>query len=90
MSDPSLLVTRPTATDPALAPDGSDLLYILAPAPNLARGRIDWDRTGQGYADTLAATENRSGLYLESNGIFEMVANLVKNTETSATPTSRP
>ncbi len=56
MSDPSLLVTRPTATDPALAPDGSDLLYILAPAPNLARGQIDWDRTGQGYADTLAAT----------------------------------
>ena len=56
MSDPSLLVTRPTATDPALAPDGSDLLYILAPAPNLTRGRIDWDRTGQGYADTLAAT----------------------------------
>ena len=31
-------------------------------------------------ADTLAASENRSGLYLESNGIFEMVRNLVKNT----------
>ena len=28
---------------------------------------------------TLAASENRSGLYLESNGIFEMVRNLVKN-----------
>ncbi len=56
MADPSLLVTRPTATDPGLAPDGTDLLYILAPTPNLARGRIDWDRTGQGYADTLAAT----------------------------------
>jgi phytoene desaturase len=55
MSDPSLLVTRPTATDPGLAPDGTDLLYILAPAPNLARGRIDWDRTGPGYAGTLEA-----------------------------------
>lgn len=32
-------------------------------------------------ADTLAASENRSGLYLESNGIFEMVRNLVKNTD---------
>ena len=56
MRDPSLLVTRPTATDPELAPDGADLLYILAPAPNLDRGRIDWDRAGPGYADELAAT----------------------------------
>ena len=56
MHDPSLLVTRPTATDPGLAPDGTDLLYILAPAPNLARGRIDWDQDGSGYADSLAAT----------------------------------
>src|SRR6201996_5763228 len=56
MHDPSLLVTRPTATDPGLAPEGRDLIYILAPAPNLARGRFDWDRTGDGYADRLAET----------------------------------
>jgi phytoene desaturase len=56
MRDPSLLVTRPTATDPGLAPAGADLLYILAPAPNLDRGRIDWDQAGPGYADELAAT----------------------------------
>jgi phytoene desaturase len=55
MSDPSLLVTRPTATDPALAPEGSDLVYILAPAPNLARGQIDWAGTASGYADQLAS-----------------------------------
>jgi phytoene desaturase len=55
MRDPSLLVTRPTATDPSLAPDGTDLLYILAPTPNLDRGPIDWDQTGSGYADELAA-----------------------------------
>ena len=30
-------------------------------------------------ADTDAASENRTGLYLESNGIFEMVRNLVSN-----------
>ncbi len=53
MSDPSLLVTRPTATDPGLAPAGRDLWYVLAPAPNLERGRIDWDRTGAEYADRL-------------------------------------
>ena len=38
MGDPSLLVTRPTATDPSLAPPGRDLLYILAPAPNTEVG----------------------------------------------------
>ena len=61
MSDPSLLVTRPTATDPALAPEGSDLVYILAPAPNLARGQIDWAGTASGYADQLAAIVGQPG-----------------------------
>ena len=36
MRDPSLLVTRPTASDASLAPAGRDLLYVLAPAPNLS------------------------------------------------------
>ncbi len=53
MTDPSLLVTRPTASDPNLAPDGRDLLYVLAPAPNLTRGGIDWSATGAAYADSL-------------------------------------
>lgn len=55
MADPSLLVTRPTAGDPALAPEGRDLLYVLAPAPNLERGSIDWSRTGAAYTDNLIA-----------------------------------
>jgi phytoene desaturase len=53
MTDPSLLVTRPTASDPLLAPPGRDLLYVLAPAPNLSRGDIDWSRTGDAYAHSL-------------------------------------
>ncbi|OBA59366.1 phytoene dehydrogenase [Mycobacterium sp. 1100029.7] len=56
MRDPSLLVTRPTVSDPSLAPDGRDLLYVLAPAPNLARADIDWSRRGAAYADTLLDT----------------------------------
>ena len=56
MTDPSLLVTRPTATDPGLAPPGRDLLYILAPAPNLAAGPADWDANAAPYADQLIAT----------------------------------
>jgi phytoene desaturase len=53
MSDPSLLVTRPTATDPTLAPPDADLLFVLAPCPNLERGRIDWARVGPAYRDEL-------------------------------------
>lgn len=56
MSDPSLLVTRPTATDPRLAPPGEDLWYVLAPAPNLHRGGVDWDATGPAYAERLLET----------------------------------
>ncbi len=53
MRDPSLLVTRPTAGDPSLAPAGHDLFYVLAPAPNLSRGVVDWSRIGDAYADQL-------------------------------------
>ncbi|OZM75701.1 phytoene desaturase family protein [Pseudonocardia sp. MH-G8] len=62
MSDPSLLVTRPTATDPGLAPDGSDLLFVLAPCPNLDRGRIDWARVGPAYRDELLGVLAARGL----------------------------
>jgi phytoene desaturase len=35
MTDPSVLVTRPTVSDPSLAPDGKEIHYILFPTPNL-------------------------------------------------------
>ena len=69
MSDPSLLVTRPTATDPALAPAGSDLLYVLAPCPNLARGRIDWARVGPAYRDELLRVLAARGIDVAADGI---------------------
>ncbi|WP_290056538.1 phytoene desaturase family protein [Amycolatopsis solani] len=53
MSDPSLLITRPTATDPSLAPPGKELFSILAPVPNLDRGPRDWDAEAGPYADEV-------------------------------------
>ncbi|GAB3146556.1 phytoene desaturase family protein [Amycolatopsis stemonae] len=53
MSDPSLLITRPTATDPTLAPPGRELFSILAPVPNLDRGPCDWDVEAGRYADEI-------------------------------------
>jgi phytoene desaturase len=62
MSDPSLLVTRPTATDPTLAPAGRELLYILAPCPNLRTAPLDWASLGPAYRDELVDTLERRGL----------------------------
>ena len=56
MSDPSLLVTRPTAGDPQLAPPGRDLLYVLAPAPNTEVGRVDWAARTSRYTDEILDT----------------------------------
>ena len=53
MSDPSLLVTRPTVGDPTLAPPGRDLLYVLAPAPNNAVGQVNWDSIGGSYTEQM-------------------------------------
>lgn len=56
MSDPSLLVTMPTAGDPSLAPAGRDLLFVLAPCPNLDVGKINWAAQGDAYAHEMLAT----------------------------------
>ncbi|HEY6646693.1 MAG TPA: phytoene desaturase family protein, partial [Mycobacterium sp.] len=56
MGDPSLLVTRPTAGDGRLAPTGRDLIYILAPAPNTAAGKVDWASTGPAYTEQMLQT----------------------------------
>ncbi len=56
MTDPSLLITRPTAGDPTLAPAGRDLLYVLAPCPNLEVGKVDWATRGESYTQEVLAT----------------------------------
>jgi phytoene desaturase len=62
MSDPSLLVTNPTRSDPSLAPPGREVYYVLAPVPNLAVGTQDW-RGGLAdrYADDLVAVLEARG-----------------------------
>ncbi|MBW8795590.1 MAG: phytoene desaturase [Streptomyces sp.] len=64
MSDPSLLVTRPTTTDPGLAPPGHHLHYVLAPCPNTDIGpdAAAWSDLGPRYRDTLLRELERRGL----------------------------
>ncbi|GIJ27995.1 phytoene dehydrogenase [Micromonospora qiuiae] len=62
MTDPSLLVTNPSRTDPAVAPAGRHTYYVLAPVPNLDRASLDWrgDLTDR-YTDRLVATLEQRG-----------------------------
>jgi len=60
MSDPSLLITRPTASDPSLAPQGRELHYVLAPCPNLS-AELDWEAIGPAYRDGLVGELQRRG-----------------------------
>ena len=62
MTDPSLLITRPTVTDPTLAPVGRHLHYVLAPCPNLQVGRTDWRRETEMYRDRVVADLEARGL----------------------------
>ncbi|MFF9901362.1 phytoene desaturase family protein [Streptomyces longispororuber] len=64
MSDPSLLITRPTATDPSLAPPGRHLHYLLAPCPNTDIGpaAASWTDLGPRYRDALLRELQRRGL----------------------------
>ena len=52
MTDPSLLVTVPTRSDPSLAPPGRHAYYVLVPVPNLDAG-LDWRTLGPRYRDEV-------------------------------------
>lgn len=80
MSDPSLLITRPTATDPSLAPPGKHLHYVLAPCPNTAIGPgvREWRELGPRYRDELLAWLERRempglGAAIEQEGLVTPV-----------------
>jgi phytoene desaturase len=60
MSDPSVLVTNPTRSDPGLAPEGREIYYVLFPTPNLD-SPLDWRRIGPAYREHVLRT-------LESRG----------------------
>ncbi|MFF4877168.1 phytoene desaturase family protein [Micromonospora sp. NPDC000668] len=62
MTDPSLLVTNPSRTDPSVAPPGRHTYYVLAPVPNLDRAPFEWrgDLTRR-YGDQLIGTLEERG-----------------------------
>ncbi|MGR6963596.1 phytoene desaturase family protein [Geodermatophilus sp. URMC 61] len=58
MTDPSLLVSMPSRTDRSLAPEGGQVLSIVAPTPNLdphsgGNPDLDWTTLGPRYRDEV-------------------------------------
>jgi phytoene desaturase len=60
MSDPSLLVTNPSASDPSLSPDGKEIYYVLFPTPNMD-APIDWRTEGPRYRDHVVSVLEERG-----------------------------
>jgi phytoene desaturase len=70
MSDPSLLVTNPSRTDPSVAPAGRQSYYVLAPVPNLHKANLDWrGDLARSYADELMATLDERGYRGFADGV---------------------
>jgi phytoene desaturase len=57
--DFSLYLHRPTATDPSLAPPGSDAFYVLSPVPHLESG-TDWESAAEPYRRSIEAYLERT------------------------------
>jgi phytoene desaturase len=66
MSDPSLLVSMPSVSDRSLAPEGGQVLSVVAPTPNLDRRSggnpdIDWPALAPRYREELLTTLEARG-----------------------------
>lgn len=62
MTDPSLLVTNPSRTDPSVAPTDRQSYYLLAPVPNLATAPFNWSGgLADRYADSLIGVLEERG-----------------------------
>jgi phytoene desaturase len=69
--DPAMHVCIPTRTDPSLAPEGHDVVYVLAPCPN-TQCDIDWERDGPILRERVLDKLEATGLPgLRDNIVYE-------------------
>lgn len=67
--DFSLYLHMPSATDPSVAPEGSETFYVLSPVPNLSAG-IDWTTAAKPYRDSIIQ-------FLEENYLPDLSRHIV-------------
>ena len=80
VSDPSLYLHRPGATDPSMIQNGNDTFYVLAPVPNNL-SKIDWNDKGNKLANIIInnlqekimpeLTKNISDMFFVTPDYFE-------------------
>lgn len=69
--DPAMHVCIPTRTDPSLAPEGHDVVYVLVPCPN-TQGNVDWEREAPIMRERVLDKLEATGLPgLRDNIVFE-------------------
>jgi phytoene desaturase len=66
--DFSMYLHVPTRTDPGMAPDGCESIYVLVPVSNL-KSNIDWEETGPRFAERVLT-------FLEKWGLKDLRRNL--------------
>jgi phytoene desaturase len=72
MPDPSLLVSVPSVSEPAMAPAGDSVLFALEPVPNLG-GRVDWANERTRAEDGLRASLHRLGYPVDDVVVSRLV-----------------
>ena len=61
-TDLAFYLHAPSKTDPSMAPDGCESLYVLVPVPHLGHG-IDWQREAEPFRNRIIRTlEEKVGL----------------------------
>ncbi|MDN5696685.1 MAG: phytoene desaturase family protein [Rubrobacter sp.] len=64
--DPSFYAVVPSRTEPGMAPEGSQTLFVLVPVPHLGGGRpggVDWGREGAAFKEKVYdLLESRAGV----------------------------
>ena len=69
--DPALYTCIPTRTDPSLAPDGHDVLYVLVPCPH-SKSKVDWHNDAPAIREKILDKLQRLGFGdLRENIVFE-------------------
>ncbi|MBA3952157.1 MAG: phytoene desaturase [Rubrobacter sp.] len=70
--DPSFYAVVPSKTEPGMAPEGKDALFVLVPVPHLGPN-VDWEREGPRFKEKIyGLLERRCGLD-RSKVVYEKV-----------------
>jgi phytoene desaturase len=51
--DPSFYAVVPTKSEPCMAPEGMESLFVLVPVPHLKGSKVDWERDGEAFRERV-------------------------------------